>query len=472
MGKLNPLFPSALCGLLSLSLAACEGNDPPGKTTETSGSTDSNAPTSTSGSNSTDSGDTKPGGNDTTGPAEPKIPGLEERKSTLPRATPEVSAQDKVTLRDGNRDLSFDLLRNSGKSPEQNVAVSAISMRAAFGMVHAMAKGDTQSEIATAMKFLGDPAKTQAGINDIDQTLMSRNLAKSESEAPVMMSTGNRMFVKKGMTPGTAFLDTLAQNYGAGIYETDFAADPKGAREAINGWVSQKTHERIPQLFPEGSISSNTTWVLTNAMYFKAPWAIEMRKTEQIEFTLSDGKKVSAEGIFNNDIYGSYGTQPDFQWAQLPLRGDSLGAIVILPKVGKYAQVEAAMSAEVIEKMISEKKTGEIEVTMPKFKIKTGTMNFTDYLGKDMPKAFGEADFGGFSDTTSPDGITFVYHSVFLAADEKGVEAAAATGVGSDEKGPNPEFALNVDRPFMFLVYDNPSGLILFAGRVMDPSVE
>lgn len=471
MGTFRRLFTPALCGLLGLGLCACENSDPPGESTGASSKPADSGTTGGNGDSSGGSGDTGSGDTTTTGPADPAIPGLEERKSTLPRATPQVAEQDKVALRDGNRDLSFELLRNTGKDAKENVAVSAISMRAAFGMVHAMAKGETQSEIATAMQLLDDPAKAQAGINHIDQTLMSRNLPKSEYEAPVIMSTGNRMFVRKGMTPSSEFLDTLAQNYGAGIYETDFEGDSQGARKAINGWVAKKTFDKIPELLPASAVNPTTTWVLTNAMYFKAPWSVEMRTVGDKEFTLADGKKVSAPSIFSNDIRASYGNQPGFEWAQLPLRGGNLSALLILPDVDKYAEVEAKMSAQVIEKMIAEKKSGDIEITMPKFKIETGSMEFTNYLETKMPKAFGEADFGGFGGNASPTPITFVFHSVFLAADENGVEAAAATGVGSDESAPNPEYALNVDRPFMFLVYDEPSGLILFTGRVMDPTV-
>lgn len=477
MASIRSLRTPTLCALLSALTFGCEGAKPSDPAGESAGS----GTQTPGGTGAKDTGTTGGDGQGTDGtgtstvqpdPAvpDPEIPGLEQRKSKLTRVTPQVSEADKVTLRDGNRDLSFDLLRNSDKGANENVAVSAVSVRSAFGMVHAMAKGETQSQIASELKLLADPAKAQAGINDIDQTLLSRNLEKTSDLDPVIMTTGNRMFVKKGMVPGTEFLDTLAKNYGAGIYETDFAGDAEGSRKAINSWVSKKTFEKIPDLLPKGAIKPNTAWVLTNAMYFRAPWATPLEKRGAFDFTRTDNSVVSAEGIYGSEISTHYGQQPDFEWAQIPLRGGNLSAMVILPNAGKYAQVETTMSASVINKMIAEQKRGNIEITLPKFKIKTGSMNYTNYLKQKLPLAFETADFSGFGGSEMPIPITFVFHSVFLAADEKGVEAAAATAVGGDESAPEHDFTMTVDRPFLFLVYDQPSGLILFTGRVMDPT--
>lgn len=57
-------------------------------------------------------------------------------------------------------------------------------------------------------------------------------------------------------------------------------------------------------------------------------------------------------------------------------------------------------------------------------------------------------------------------HAVFVRADEQGTEAAAATGVAMAEShGPT----VTVDRPFLILIRDRPTGTLLFLGQVMDP---
>lgn len=458
MALYSRLCPAALCGVLSLLTYSCESADPKAEPDGTSG--DSSTAPNTGGT----------GGDSTSPEPDSKIPGLEERRSTLSRVKPEVSAQDKATLRDGNLDLSFELLRNSGKEAKENVAVSAVSVRSAFGMLHAMARGETQSQIAAELGLLADADKTQAGINHIDQTLKSRNLEKSEEDAAVVLSTGNRIFARKGLTPSSEFLDTLAQNYGAGIYQTDFAGKPEASRKAINKWVGKQTFDKIPELLPPGSIASNTVWVFTNAMYFRAPWTEPFDLSRPMDFTRLDDSVASVPTMYGGEISANYGTQSDFEWAQIPLRGGSLSALVIVPNAGKYKEVESAMSAQLVNKMIAEQKEGQLEVYLPKFKIETGSMSYTKFFSDKLPLSFGAADFSGFGGDAAPTPLTSVYHSVFLATDEIGVEAAAATAGESEESGSVTEFSLKANRPFLFLVYDQPSGLVLFSGRVMDPS--
>lgn len=67
-----------------------------------------------------------------------------------------------------------------------------------------------------------------------------------------------------------------------------------------------------------------------------------------------------------------------------------------------------------------------------------------------------------------------VFHKTFLALDEKGTEAAAATAVAMARamaiQGEKPKpIVVRVDRPFLFAIQHVPSGACLFVGRVTDP---
>jgi serpin B len=67
--------------------------------------------------------------------------------------------------------------------------------------------------------------------------------------------------------------------------------------------------------------------------------------------------------------------------------------------------------------------------------------------------------------------ISAVVHKAFIAVGEKGTEAAAATAVVLNRKAAAVDpLNLVVDRPFLFFVRDEPTGAILFMGRVTDPS--
>ena len=179
---------------------------------------------------------------------------------------PEVSEEHLDSMRKANIDFGFDLLRQLATTKNDNLAVSALSIRAAFGMVHAMARGTTQRENATALGFLDDSNATHQTLNHLDLTLDSRSLPANMEKDPVIYATANRMFVRPSLLPGSQLLDTLALHYGAGVFLTDFANDPEDVCNKINLWVSERTRMRIPMLFPAGSISANTQWVLVNAL--------------------------------------------------------------------------------------------------------------------------------------------------------------------------------------------------------------
>jgi len=82
------------------------------------------------------------------------------------------------------------------------------------------------------------------------------------------------------------------------------------------------------------------------------------------------------------------------------------------------------------------------------------------------------ANFSGYGEDGSPAlaPISIVYHSVVVAADEVGIEAAAATAVDGDDSVPEPVFTFDANRPFLFLIRDRPTETVLFAGRMLSPN--
>ena len=92
-----------------------------------------------------------------------------------------------------------------------------------------------------------------------------------------------------------------------------------------------------------------------------------------------------------------------------------------------------------------------------------------------MKQAFdaAKADFTGIAKPTDPNDKLFigeVVHKAFVKVDEKGTEAAAATAIAAPGGGPPPKATpFSADHPFLFLIVDRGSGLILFIGRVTEP---
>ena len=134
------------------------------------------------------------------------------------------------------------------------------------------------------------------------------------------------------------FVDALGTNYGAGVRLVDFvnAADP--ARDAINGWVSQETNAKIPNLLPEGSVDSSTRLVLVNAIYFDAAWAtpFQTSATHARSFYL-DGSTATS-GMNQTLESASYAKGSGWQAVELPYVGNQTSMVVLVPDQGQFVE--------------------------------------------------------------------------------------------------------------------------------------
>ncbi len=167
-----------------------------------------------------------------------------------------------------------------------------------------------------------------------------------------------------------------------------------------------------------------------------------------------------------------YAKGDGYQAVDLRYRGNELSMTILLPDEGRFREFEESMDAALVGRVLEDIGVAHVELTMPKFEFES-QFDLKDTLkSMGMPDAFlpDHADFSGMS-TLGGLYIGDVFHKAFVAVDEEGTEAAAATAVDVVESGPPPDPpVVTVDRPFIFLIRDKPTGSILFLGRVTDPS--
>jgi serpin B len=290
-----------------------------------------------------------------------------------------------------------------------------------------------------------------------------------ETQTPAYsVAVANALFGQKGYEFLPAFLDTLALYYGAGMRVLDFARDPEGSRQTINQWVEDRTNDRIKDLLPEGSIQDTTRLVLANAIYFSAAWAtpFEASETTDRPFTLADGTELLVPTLHASEERG-YGAGDGFRAAELPYDGDQLSMVVIVPD--DLAAFEAGLDPERLGKVLESITPHQLDLSLPTFRF-DAPLGLKEYL-----LALGMRDaFDAAADFSRIDGrkglvIQDVLHKGFVAIDEHGTEAAAATAVIVGDTSVPEVAALAVDRPFLFLIRDRPTGALLFLGRVVDP---
>lgn len=357
---------------------------------------------------------------------------------------------------------------------KKNAMISVQSIQQALGMTWGGAVGQTAAQMAEVLRFDED---THSVLNAIDQALTSRVMPSVSTEYAqydaVELSVVNAFWGRQGLNWKSDFLDLLAENYGTGIETLDFSEAPEVSRQFINAWVEESTRDRIQDLLPEGSISSETAAVLTNAVYFKAPWsdAFETMLTQQADFVRIDGTSIKASFMYEQRSLG-YAEGEGWQAVEKPFRGEKLRMLFVLPSEGMFGAFASRFNDIGLDAIIAALTQTETKLWLPKFEFETDVPLKNIFIDMGMVLPFGSrADFSGMTDDIGLF-IEEIFHKTFIAVDEKGAEAAAATAVVMGETSapwPDQIEEFRADRPFFFAIRDAETGVFLFFGRVLDP---
>ncbi len=395
-------------------------------------------------------------------------------RSALARETARtIPQQDTAALVAGNTAFAVDMYHALRDQPG-NLFYSPHSISTALAMTYAGARGQTAEEMAQTLHFTLPRERFYPAFNALDLALTTSQPA-TEDMQPFTLDVVNSLWGERTYTFLPEYLDLLALHYGAGMRLTDYIGNPEGARQAINAWVSEQTRERIKDLIPAGAIDSDTRLTLVNAIYFKADWVFqfEERLTEDGDFNLLDGSQVTA-AMMHWDIPNSvaYTSAPGYQAVELPYQGGTASMVLLVPDAGKFAGFESELTAAQLDATLKNLERRSVQLSLPQFTFESEFDLVRTLAGLGMPTAMsgGQADFSGMDGTRNLS-IGAVIHKAFVAVDEKGTEAAAATAVTMRLTSlPMEDVVLTVDRPFLFLIRDTDTGAILFIGRVMNPA--
>lgn len=385
------------------------------------------------------------------------------RGAGLPAAVPDVVA----ALRRLAGGLYGELAAQPG-----NLALSPYSIGVALAMTANGAGGDTAREMRVVLGA-DDLARHNSGLNALTRSLEA--LAGTQergdgSTAEVALDAANQLFGQHD-TPWTdAFLEVLAREYGAGLRTVDYAR-AADARELINHWTAEQTHDRIPEIIPDGVLDALTRLVLVNAIYLKAPWETPFEKslTSSLPFHGADG--TVDVPTMSGSQYATLAEGDGWRSARIHYAGEKLAMTIVLPDSGRLADVEAAVVGGDLGAMLDGTTGAMLDLRLPRWTFRTEAPLRDVLTALGMPTAFDEvrADFLAMTDDDRQLFISAVLHQAFIAVDEEGTEAAAATAVVMSETSAPMLEEFHVDRPFLFVIHDVEHGTPLFLGRVTDP---
>jgi serpin B len=407
------------------------------------------------------------------GPADPKTP----------PAPAEKDKADLATLADGCNAFATDLYAQLAAKPG-NLFFSPASIDTALGMTYAGAAGNTADQMAKTLHFTLPADKLHPAfaklIADLNNPTDYEAIG-SVTKPAYQLSVANALWGEKGYDFKPAFLGLLKETYKAGLNEVDFKQSD-AARKTINDWVAKETKDKIKDLIPAGVLTRDTRLVLTNAIYFKSGWAEEFTKhaTKNEEFMIGDlapqprpPETVTVPLMHKTAGFG-YAETDDVQVLSLPYKAGQLDMVVLLPKMERnnLANLEKSLGRKLGD-WLKAIKHEEVIVTLPKFKFNSQFKLSDTLKAMGMTDAFDiKASFPGIT-TKEALFIQEVVHKAFVAVDEEGTEAAAATAVAlatlSAPIDPPTPKVFKADHPFLFMIRHTATKTILFMGRVADP---
>ncbi len=363
----------------------------------------------------------------------------------------------------GNNDFTFNLFRSvsSGNTSGGNLMLSPLSVSMDLGMTSNGASGATLDSMRTTLGFGNF---TQDEVNTYYNKLITE---LPELDPNTSLKIANAIWYRQDFSVTPAFLKTGNTSYLAAVQSLDFT-NPNSVN-TINTWVSNQTNGKISKVI--SSIKSTDLMFLINAIYFKSIWAnkFDPASTKPASFVLPDNSELQTN-FMNGHIPCNFYKGQDATILELPYANDKYSMVLVMPASGQsLGNFVSTLNSTTWASMIAKLSSGSADVSVPKFQFTYATSLKDQLSAMGMGIAFSDAaDFTNINPAGNLQ-ITDVKHNTYIAVDETGTEAAAATTV---IVGPTAiaNYQLTIDHPFFFAIREMKSGLILFAGTVSNPA--
>ena len=384
----------------------------------------------------------------------------------------ELTQAQKVFVNDNNGfTLNFLNTVNETDRSGRSFIYSPLSITYVLGMVNDAATGLTEQELEQTLGF--HEGGIQA-VNDYCKNLID-NLPKVDEK--VKLDIANAIFLNKRYTLKEQFQKDMELYYDAKAEALDFSSST--TLDHINGWCNDKTNGMIPTILDE--VDPNMMSYLLNAIYFKADWAskFDPKDTRKETFTTEKGNKqlpLMHQNVlinyFRNDTYAAvdipYGNGNWSMTVMLPEEGKTIDDIIaILANIGKSGNI-----SNYLMNMVS---PYEVDLKLPNFETSSDTNEMEEGLIGLMQKMGVKLAFSPYCEEIrnmcdKPVYIAMMRQKAKIKVNEEGSEAAAVTVAGTivtavSEPIEYPRATFHANRPFVYVIREASSGVILFVGK-------
>jgi serpin B len=369
--------------------------------------------------------------------------------------------------------FGFDLYAKVAEEHD-NLLCSPASASIALAMAAAGARGKTLEEMAQVLHL--DREKLDASHASFGSLLAELN--GQNGQAGLELRVADQLWGQDDVDFESDFVALLRDRYRAPLELVDFVDGTEAARSKINGWAAEQTRGRIRDIIPPGAVHLKTRLVITNAVYFKGAWVRQFppESTGSKPFRTAEGE-VAAEMMAQLSTF-RHAKVSGASLVELPYKG-RLAMVVILPdEVDGLDETERRLASS-YDDWLDALSPKRVDLRLPRWKYASSLSLGPILKSMGMKTAFdARADFTGIAPRKRDDppiGIDQVLQKAFIEVDEVGTEAAAVTAVTmihvivSGPPPPEPE-VFHADHPFVYVLRDTVTGVVLFAGRVLDPT--
>ena len=391
-------------------------------------------------------------------------------KDSEKKATPSTPAVLDLPLKSAelisqSNSFGIDLFKKTSQVQDENLMLSPLSASTALTMLLNGCAGQTYQQIH---QMLGYTTLETGEANHIYNVLVDQLI---HADGNVKLALANAVWYRQNILFKVPFLDTMRTSFSARVEELDFSSPQ--ALTTINGWASDNTFGKIPQVLSE--ISPDAVMFLMNALYFKGSWKYQFNTqlTRDMPFFPETGDAVNVPTMSGKMPVVTYAAN-NFTALELPYGRGNFSMLFLLPTEGTLTDFIEGFQMEDWNSMTqyfeSASVLDTIEISIPKFKFSYEKVLNDQLQSMGMTDAFNPAvaNLSGITDESVF--VSFVKQNTYIEVNEVGTEAAAVTTIGIELTSmPNSFYA---NKPFVFVIREKTSNTILFIGKVLLPETE
>ena len=389
---------------------------------------------------------------------EPEYP----EPDSSPRAEPIELTLKQSEMSSADNRFAFSMFKEISANNGDNTFFSPLSLNMALGMLYNGASGDARTEMADVLGF--------AGFTELEINEYYRKMSQSLLEIDPLTDIGiaNSIWYREGYPVKQPFVDINKTYFDAMVRPLDFSRPD--APDTINSWCAEKTKDKIKEII-HGQISFEVKLYLINALYFKSKWEYEFdqAKTKQDDFTKTDNGKVKVEMMEQNQLLPYYADQY-LECVEMPYGNEAFSMVAVLPANNMdIDQLIDYLDDVKWQNIVDNLHWRDVSLKLPKFKIECEFSLDEPVWNVGIQKIFGG---GLYNISDGPLAVSEIRQKTFVEVNEEGTEAAAVTIIAiTDSEGGSPytPVPFHANRPFLYLIKEKSTGVILFIGRMDEP---